>query len=309
MSPATLTFAVTRHEPEIVRLAQFTPREFKRLSDIDDQDDLLFHIRSVHFYPCGASMQEKDPFGPLGMACPRRLFTTTRLVDGSDVTLEEFGNRLQPPFPCLEELLFDVPGSAEVLNAPLLLIQVTRLRCGGFVLATRLNHTMIDAQGFVQFMNVVGELARGAAAPSVLPVWRRELLEAKDPPRVTCTHPVTTGAYNYGNLFAFVMAVTTAGKLCRKPSGLRTRADKKNKASITEEYMRSLANLMVARWRPHFTVVRSYLVSDMTRVGFDKVDFGWGRPKYGGPAKGGVGAIPVWRASTYRSRTRRGRMG
>ena len=41
----------------------------------------------------------------------------------ADVTLEQFGNALQPPFPCLEELLFDVPGSGGVLNCPLLLIQ------------------------------------------------------------------------------------------------------------------------------------------------------------------------------------------
>ncbi|XVF42794.1 hypothetical protein PTKIN_Ptkin01aG0393600 [Pterospermum kingtungense] len=42
----------------------------------------------------------------------------------ADVTLDQFGDALQPPFPCMEELLYDVPGSTSVLNCPLLLIQI-----------------------------------------------------------------------------------------------------------------------------------------------------------------------------------------
>ena len=66
--------------------------------------------------------------------------------------------------------------------------QVTRLLCGGFIFAIRVNHTMSDGQGMVQFMMAIGEIARGARTLSVQPMWQRELLSARDPPHVTCTH-------------------------------------------------------------------------------------------------------------------------
>jgi hypothetical protein len=42
----------------------------------------------------------------------------------ADLRHEAFGDALQPPFPCLNELFFYVPRSSEVLNTPLPLIQV-----------------------------------------------------------------------------------------------------------------------------------------------------------------------------------------
>ncbi|RHN78451.1 putative benzyl alcohol O-benzoyltransferase [Medicago truncatula] len=51
-----------------------------------------------------------------------------------------------------------------------------------------MNHTLSDASGMLQFLSALGEISRGMSKPSISPVWSRELLNARDPPRVTYNH-------------------------------------------------------------------------------------------------------------------------
>ena len=228
---------------------------------------------------------------------------------------------------------------------------------------------MTDGIGIVQFMNAVGEIAQGATAPSILPVWQRELLNARDPPRVTCTHhefdevadtndglsnasngmtccsfffgstqistirnfiphhlqkcsrseiltacmwrcqtialrlnpkddvrliyivnvrdrfcPPLPAGY-YGNAIVASAILTTAGKLCQNPIEYALELVKTAKANVSEEYARSLKDLMVIKSRPRLPMVRSYIVSDLTSVRSRDVNFGWGKAVYGGLAK------------------------
>ncbi|KAF5198839.1 Benzyl alcohol o-benzoyltransferase [Thalictrum thalictroides] len=273
----------------------------------------------------------------------------------------------------MDDLLYDVPGSSGIVNCPLLLIQVTRLLCGGFTVAIRFNHTMCDGPGFIQFLTAVSEIACGVCVPSIRPIWKRELLSARNPPQVSCEHhiyqelpdskgtpllddmvqaqssfffgpediavlrsqvpphlrkcsrfeiisaclwrcrtmalslnpndevrlacivnsrtilnpPLPVGFY--GNAFGFPVARSTAGKLCQNPLGYALELVKKAKADGTEEFMRSTADLLVEKGRLQYVVERTYIISDVTRLGFTDIDFGWGKPVFSGP----TGAMPL----------------
>ncbi|XP_047153244.1 benzyl alcohol O-benzoyltransferase-like [Vigna umbellata] len=167
-SSFSLKFTVRRCEPQLVVPAIPTLHEVKPLSDIDDQEALRFHLPFIQIYPKQASMAEKDPVQLIRQALsqtlvfyypfagrlregPHRKLMVDCTGDGAmfveadaDVTLDKFGDSLQPPFPCFHELLYHVPASQQITNTPLLLVQVTRLRCGGFILAFCFNHFMCD---------------------------------------------------------------------------------------------------------------------------------------------------------------------
>ncbi|KAF7013509.1 unnamed protein product [Triticum aestivum] len=75
-----------------------------------------------------------------------------------------------PSMGLLRELTVRYPGELCRLSDALLLMQVTEFTCGGFVVGVTWNHVMADGAGIAQFLQAVGELARGMGAPSVAPV-------------------------------------------------------------------------------------------------------------------------------------------
>ncbi|KAL2334534.1 hypothetical protein Fmac_015747 [Flemingia macrophylla] len=401
---SSLVFTVRRHPPELVAPAIPTPHEIKLLSDIDDQNGLRYHLPLVCFYRYQHSMAGKDPVEVIRQALAKTLVLyypfAGRLRDGpngklwvdctgegvlfieadADVTLDYYGDNFMPPFPCFDELLYNVPGSDGIINSPLLLIQVTRLKCGGFIFALRFNHTMCDGSGICQFLKAMSEIAQGAPNPSILPVWQRDILCARDPPRVTCIHheyqqlppdsrsifiphhrsfffgpkeiaslhallprhlatkstsfevitaclwrcrtaslmwqnpnqevrllcivnarfgnscrsnsnPSLPNGF-YGNAFVFPAAVTTVGKLLSHPLGYALELVRKAKSEANEEYVHSVTDLMAIKERPCFTMLGSFMVSDLTKSGCTDVNFGWGKASYSGVAKGGLGDFP-----------------
>ncbi|PSS01274.1 Methanol O-anthraniloyltransferase [Actinidia chinensis var. chinensis] len=126
-------------------------------------------------------------------------------------------------------------------------------------------------------------------------LWRcRTCALGLDPPktvRISCAangrgkHDLHVPRGYYGNVFAFPAVVSRAGMISTSSLEYTVEEVKKAKARMTGEYLRSVADLMVTKGRPLYTVAGNYIVSDTTRVGFDAIDFGWGKPVYGGPAR------------------------
>ncbi|XP_047045531.1 benzyl alcohol O-benzoyltransferase-like [Lolium rigidum] len=399
MATSPLAFAVRRRDPELVGPATPTPQDTKRLSDIDDQGTLRGHVSFALVYrgrvPEDGDLAQGDPVSVIRRALGQALVHyyplagRLREVEGrklvvdctgegvlfveadADVRLAELerGAGLRPPFPCMDQLLFDVEGSGGVLGCPLLLIQVTRLLCGGLVLTLRLNHTICDPIGIAQFLNAVGEFARGLPVPTVAPAWSRDLLEARSPPSPSFPHreynhvplpppppsaadddmvmrsftftsadiaaikkrlppllrdtatsfevltaslwrartealeippgqdawlvfianfrafpELSLPAGYYGNACVPPTALTDAATLRHGSIGDAVALVRQAKATVTAEYVRSTLDVLVLRGRPCLAVHNVFAVSDNRHAGFSRVDFGWGKPVYGGPA-------------------------
>ncbi|KAF7099210.1 hypothetical protein CFC21_100873 [Triticum aestivum] len=194
------SFVARRRKPELVVPAQATPHETLALSDVDDDMDLRFlqpaieFFRAVdhgpgqpataaklvkaalaealvHYYPLAGRLREAAG-GKLAVECTGEgvVFVEAEV----DVSMDDLGKPSPlPPYPCIEELLCEVGDPRVVVGVPLFFMQVTQLRCGGFVIGLHIK--------------CIADLARtgGDASKIVSPVWNREILTARIPPQIS----------------------------------------------------------------------------------------------------------------------------
>ncbi|RZC51861.1 hypothetical protein C5167_020291 [Papaver somniferum] len=323
----TLVFSTRRRDPELISPSRPTPHEYKYLSDIDEprrKPDAVHVIREaiadalVFYYPFARRVRESPFGGKLVVECTGE--GVMFIEADADIRLDQLGNmtELKPPFPCSNELLCIVPGSGDMINCPLLLVQflkvkchlhVTRFRCGGFTLGHLVNHTISDAQGLHQFMIAVSEIARGYGSPSVLPIWGRELLNSDEPQPIPNREECSSLLYcqrtwERSPKFAirilypigYGMVFSTAEKLCRNPLGyaldlvknsknklLSTKTIGDRETTMKRKFLRSWTDCMTNYALPG----SHYFVTDVTRARFAEVDYGWGKAVYGGSIVGG----------------------
>ncbi|XP_062230121.1 omega-hydroxypalmitate O-feruloyl transferase-like [Phragmites australis] len=105
----------------------------------------------------------------------------------ADCAMADIGDVTEPDPTVLGKLVYSAPGAKNILEMPLLAAQVTKFKCGGFVLGLAINHCMFDGVGAMQFINSWGETARGLPL-SVPPALDRAVLRARDPPQVAFPH-------------------------------------------------------------------------------------------------------------------------
>uniref|UniRef100_A0A0D9UZW5 Uncharacterized protein n=1 Tax=Leersia perrieri TaxID=77586 RepID=A0A0D9UZW5_9ORYZ len=203
-------FAVQRTRREYVRPSSPTPPASLHLSIIDRVVGLRHLVRSLHVFPSPSpsprlDVTETNKPLPLSSSPPARVIREAlgkalvdyypfagRFADGEggpgtarvDCTGEgawfveavagcslDDVNRLDHPLAIPEDDL--LPDAAP---------GVTEFTCGGFVVGLISVHTMADGLGAGQFINAVGDYARGLDKPRVSPIWAREAIPS--PPKL-----------------------------------------------------------------------------------------------------------------------------
>ncbi|XP_024031828.1 omega-hydroxypalmitate O-feruloyl transferase [Morus notabilis] len=199
---------VKRREPTLVCPAEETEKGLYFLSNLDQNIAVIVRtiygfkseekgndkagevIRNalekllVYYYPLAGRLTISSE-GKLIVNCSREGVVFVEAE--ADCVMEEIGDLTKPDSETLGKLVYDVPGAKNILEMPPLVAQVTKLKCGGFVLGLCLNHCMVDGIGAMEFVNSWGETARGIPLTAP-PFLDRTILKSRVPSRIEYLH-------------------------------------------------------------------------------------------------------------------------
>nr|GLL44325.1 methanol O-anthraniloyltransferase-like [Ipomoea trifida] len=107
----------------------------------------------------------------------------------------------------------------------------------------------------------------------------------------------------YGNAIVMQSATSTAKLLCDSPITYAIQLIREAKNKVNADYVKSVIDFMVTRGRPRMSVLRNMLVSDISRIGMQKIDFGWGDAIYAGASIAAYGVTFLERPKSSDSTT------
>ncbi|XP_024976805.1 omega-hydroxypalmitate O-feruloyl transferase [Cynara cardunculus var. scolymus] len=168
------------NQPSLIKPSSPTPNHMLHLSNLDDQKFLRFSIKYIYlfqnsvtihllklslsrvlvdYYPLAGRLKtllsphDDDDHGDdqkLQVDCNGEgaVFAEASM----DITVQEFLQISHKPNKSWRKLLFRVDART-FLDAPPLVIQVTKLRCGGMIVCTSINHCLCDGIGTSQFLH------------------------------------------------------------------------------------------------------------------------------------------------------------
>ncbi|CAL5373057.1 unnamed protein product [Camellia sinensis] len=204
----TFQLVVNQGEPTLVPPADETEKGFYFLSNLDQNIAVIVRtiycfksdkkgnekaadvIKAalsrvlVHYYPLAGRLTI-SPEGKLIVDCNGEGAVFVEAEANCDI--EEIGDNTKPDPVTLGKLVYDIPGAKNILEMPPLVAQVTKFKCGGFVLGLCMNHCMFDGLGAMEFVNSWGETARGLPL-MVPPFLDRSILKARNPPKIEFPH-------------------------------------------------------------------------------------------------------------------------
>ncbi|GLJ22649.1 hypothetical protein SUGI_0426620 [Cryptomeria japonica] len=136
----------------------------------------------MDFYPLAGRLVV-DASGRIAVDCNGEGALFVQAV--TDSSIDDFGYFTSPA-----QLTTLVPSATYengITTFPLLMIQVTKFKCGGFALGTAIQHILSDGASSLHFVNSLCDVARGLQV-HLLPHLDRSPLRSRNPPIVSFSH-------------------------------------------------------------------------------------------------------------------------
>ncbi|CAA3002534.1 spermidine hydroxycinnamoyl transferase-like [Olea europaea subsp. europaea] len=190
---------VTFKATHIVKPAEPTPEEILYLNACDQIKDIT-HTPTIYFYRNNDKLDNGDAIGVLKDSLSKVLVLFYPLAgrlkwsgEGgsrvelhcnsrgvpiheavSEATVEDFGDFT--PTPEIQALIPSVDYTTPIDEIPLVIVQLTRFKCGGVSIGLGVSHVMADGPSALHFVDEWAKIARGAE-PIIPPFLDRKVLE------------------------------------------------------------------------------------------------------------------------------------